>query len=181
MPALPTHAFQHAAFRGRIGLAREDITPPLGIYARNWGAARQDTGDSVHRPLTLTALTISPTIGDQRLVLIDTDIGWWKTMTASRTVQARLLQELSLNSADLIFALSHTHSGPPLLLEANDPTMHGSDLIPPWVETVYQAAVRAVRNAWKSQFDAILDWEYGRCSLAADRDFRDPDPERTRY
>jgi hypothetical protein len=24
------------AFAGNIGVAREDITPPIGIYARNW-------------------------------------------------------------------------------------------------------------------------------------------------
>ncbi|MEQ9066645.1 MAG: hypothetical protein RLO18_07980 [Gimesia chilikensis] len=31
-----------AFFRGRIGVATVDITPPVGIYARNWGAAKHD-------------------------------------------------------------------------------------------------------------------------------------------
>lgn len=36
-------------FAGRIGVARRDITPPLGIYSRNWGAATRHTAEGVHR------------------------------------------------------------------------------------------------------------------------------------
>ena len=33
----------HATFTGLVGLARTDITPPVGIFCRNWGAAMHDT------------------------------------------------------------------------------------------------------------------------------------------
>ena len=33
------HAVLHSSFAGRIGLAKVDITPPIGIYSRSWGAA----------------------------------------------------------------------------------------------------------------------------------------------
>src|SRR5262245_3722952 len=42
--------------RCRVGVARCDITPPVGIYHRMWGAARHDRSTGVHRPLTATAL-----------------------------------------------------------------------------------------------------------------------------
>ena len=64
---------QHPGFKGRIGIARDDITPPVGIYSRNWGAAKQDTADSIHRQLTLTALTIASSSGGDPLVLIEAD------------------------------------------------------------------------------------------------------------
>src|SRR5919112_3186084 len=38
--------------RLRFGLARTDITPPVGIYHRLWGAARHDRATGVHRPIT---------------------------------------------------------------------------------------------------------------------------------
>jgi hypothetical protein len=57
-------------FCGQIGIAREDITPPVGIYAKNWGAATHDVAEGIHRPLTATVLTLQaderPTTNDQR-------------------------------------------------------------------------------------------------------------------
>src|SRR5687768_1863670 len=40
----------------RFGLARADITPPVGIYHRMWGAAVHDRSEGIHRPLTATAM-----------------------------------------------------------------------------------------------------------------------------
>ena len=61
-------------FAGRIGVARSDITPPAGIYCRNWGAATHDVAEGIHRPLTLTALAILSTDAkDDPLVLIDAE------------------------------------------------------------------------------------------------------------
>ena len=34
----------------RIGAARRDVTPPVGIYNRNWGAAVSDVASGVHVP-----------------------------------------------------------------------------------------------------------------------------------
>ncbi|MGY8793518.1 MAG: alkaline ceramidase [Woeseiales bacterium] len=165
---------QHPGFKGRIGIAREDITPPLGIYSRNWGAAKHDTADSIHRPLTLTALTIASSSGDAPLVLVDADLGWWRPLDLFSRFQERLLEELSLESSHLIFALSHTHAAAPLM-EA-DSSLPGSDLLEQWMERVYQAAVSAIGRALADADEAILDWHKGRCALAAVRDFPDPDP-----
>jgi len=173
MPQQPSPR-RHASFRGRIGIAREDITPPIGIYSRNWGAAEHDTADSIHRQLTLTALTIASFSGDAPLILVDADLGWWRPLDLFSRFQERLLEEFSLDSSRLIFALSHTHASAPLM-EA-DSSLPGSELLGPWMERVYQAAVVAITRALADADDAILDWHKGRCGLAAVRDFPDPDP-----
>ena len=41
------------------GVARGDITPPVGIYHRMWGAASHDRSTGVHRPLTATVLWLT--------------------------------------------------------------------------------------------------------------------------
>ena len=46
--------------RCRLGLARVDVTPPVGIYHRMWGAASHDRATGVHRALTATALVFQP-------------------------------------------------------------------------------------------------------------------------
>src|SRR3954467_12074152 len=60
--------------RCRVGFARCDITPPVGIYHRMWGAATHDRATGVHRPLTATALIFqaaneSPTPQTEQVLL----------------------------------------------------------------------------------------------------------------
>src|SRR6185369_14970865 len=102
--------FRHASFYGQIGIARADVTPPVGIYARNWGAGRQELALSIHRPLTLTAITLGPATGGPPLILVEADLGGWKSLHTLRNFSNKLQQELSVDAAKLIFALSHTHS-----------------------------------------------------------------------
>lgn len=178
MPTIDPPDFRHASFQGRIGIARADITPPPGTYARNWGAAKHDVADSIHRPLTLTVMTLAPEAGGQPLVLIDTDLGWWKTYQTFRNFQARLLDALSLPPENLIFALSHTHSAPPLM--DIDDSLPGSALHRAWMVKLFESALDTIRKALDSQFVGTLDWHAGRCGLATVRDFPDPQPGKDR-
>jgi hypothetical protein len=168
--------FRHASFYGRIGIARADITPPVGIYARNWGAAKHDVARTIHRPLTLTAMTLSPATGEQGLVLVEADLGAWKSLQTCRDFLRRLLQELSLEPVNLIFALSHTHSAP-LLMDADD-SLCGSGLHRTWMKELLESTVSTVRQAMECRFVGRIDWHAGRCGLAANRDV--PEPSRTR-
>jgi hypothetical protein len=45
-------------FQCLAGISRRDITPPVGIYHRMWGAALHDQATGVHRPLTATVLRL---------------------------------------------------------------------------------------------------------------------------
>src|SRR2546422_11039811 len=95
-----------ASFRGIIGVAREDITPPNGIHARNWGAAKHDVAEGVHRPLTLTAIVF----GEPPMVLLSADLMSWRSREAESKVIARVLHEARLPRERLMFCLSHTHA-----------------------------------------------------------------------
>ncbi len=170
--------FRQPSFHGRIGIARTDITPPIGIYARNWGAAKHDVACTIHRHLTLSVLTLTALNGGQLMVFVDADLGWWKTPLTYKKFSARLLETLKLEPANLIFALSHTHAGPPLM-DADD-SLPGSELLRTWMEQVFESTVFAVRQALKNQIEATLDWHTGRCSLATVRDLPDPDLGKSR-
>jgi hypothetical protein len=170
------HSIRHASFTGRIGIARTEITPPVGIYARNWGAAKHDVASAIHRPLTLTAMTLEAGAGGPRLVLLDADLGWWGSIQTHRDFQNRLHQALGVNSGHLIFALSHTHSGPPIM--DVDESLPGSDLHRTWMKELFDKSVRTVQHAMESRFAGAIEWHTGRCSLATNRDL--PDPERAR-
>ena len=167
------------SFSGAIGIARKDITPPVGVYSRNWGAAKHDVATSIHRSLTLTALAISAeSTHESPLVLIDADLGWWKTPETFNSFHARILEELELSPEQLIFALSHTHAGPPLM--EVDASLPGSDLLSRWLEDLYHHTLAAVREAIAGRFSAILEWQTGHCDLAAVRDLPGPNPTHNR-
>jgi len=101
-------------FRGCIGLARIEITPEAGIYCRNWGAAPHDVARGVHRPLWLTAVAIIAELGGSPLVVIDADLGWWASAAHEQEFRSRILARLRLPAERFLFAVTHTHSAPPL-------------------------------------------------------------------
>ena len=58
----------------KFGVARADITPPVGTYHRMWGAALHDRSEGIHRPLTATAMCMgSNDHPDDRQFLIAID------------------------------------------------------------------------------------------------------------
>src|SRR4029453_7365892 len=79
----------------RLGVARGNITPPVGIYHRMWGAATHDRATGVHRPLTATACILQA--ADQQaspateviLLAVDHCLLWAKEMQELIDVVAR--------------------------------------------------------------------------------------------
>jgi hypothetical protein len=104
----------HPTFTGLVGLARTDITPPVGIFCRNWGAAMHDTAQGIHRPLSLTAFAIRESAAAAPLVLLDTDLGWWANLAYERAFRRRVVTALGLPEERLLSCVTHTHSAPPL-------------------------------------------------------------------
>jgi hypothetical protein len=168
--------FAHPEFAGILGVAREDITPPVGIYARNWGAAKHDVAEGIHRPLTATALTLKDAGGGAPLVLVALDLGWWKSGDDEHHVRKALVEALRLDPARVMVNCSHTHAGPATTREDRDKP--GGELIAPYLDKVRDAVVRAVRRALETEAPGTLTWATGRCDLAGNRDLPDPSRER---
>lgn len=174
MPSSTPLAFRHPAFHGNIGISRADITPPIGIYSRNWGAAKHDVAESIHRPLTLTAVVLKSIADDTRTILIEGDLGWWKTPETFTRFHSHLLEALNIQPEQLVFALSHTHAGPPLM--SPDESLPGMDLLKEWTSHVLKTAVQTALEAEESASSATLEWHTGTCGLASVRDLIDPTP-----
>jgi hypothetical protein len=168
--------FQNSGFKGIIGVARRDITPPIGIYSRNWGAAKTDFAEGVHRPLTVTCLTFQSDTEEKPLVIIAADLGWWKSKEDEWFLRGPILDALSLHPARLMFCLSHTHAGPSLFRE--DVSKPGGQFIEPYLKSVQEAAIEATQCALSTATLATLTWSYGKCDLATNRDLPEPNSDR---
>lgn len=151
----------------RIGIARRDITPPVGIRAKNWGPADWERSEGAHRPFELTALAV--TGADQRpRVLLAVDGTWWRRVADERGVRGAILAGLGLDADQLMLSLSHTHAG--AVLCAADAHLPGGELIPGYLEALAAAGVAAGREALESARPGLIEWTTGRCTLAADRE-----------
>lgn len=148
-----------------IGVARRDITPPIGIRAKNWGPADWERSEGAHRPLTLTALAVG---GAEPLLLIAVDGTWWRRVDDEWSVRSRVLDALGLRDEQLLIALSHTHAGP--VLCSADADLDGGELIPAYLDRLAEAASAAGREALQSAEPARIDWTSGSCALAGDRE-----------
>ena len=159
-------------FTGWIGVGREDITPPVGIYARNWGAATHDVAEGIHRPLNVTAVSLQSRPGDTSYLLVAADAGWWRTAEDEQFVRNGVLSALQVAPHQMMICLSHTHAGPSLCRE--DVDKPGGHLIPAYLEKFREAITTASRQALASAQQATLSWGKGTCHLATNRDLADP-------
>jgi hypothetical protein len=167
----------HPAFSGLIGVARADITPPAGIFARNWGAATHEIASGIHKPLTATALSLrSEAQPAHTLTLIALDLGWWRTAEDEWAVRGAVIDALGCAHSAVVVALSHTHAGPSIC--ADDADKPGGHLIAPYLAHVREVCVRLAHEARANAQPGRIEWAYDRCGLAQNRDLQDPARER---
>jgi len=155
------------SFNGRFGVARRDITPPTGIYARNWGLAEHDVASDIHQPLTLTALVISAHGGEPSFAIVALDLGWWRSV-AEEEILARAVADAGFDPAQTLLALSHTHAGPSFC--PHDADKPGGALIVPYLERVAGEITDALKSARASMVEGTLEVLAGTSPLAACRE-----------
>ncbi len=154
-----------------FGLARCDVTPPVGIYHRMWGAATHDRSTGVHRPLTATALVFRPLAGTDEMVVVALD----HCLLSAREMDALLTAvcgRTGLATERLVVAFSHTHGAGLMGLERAG--LPGGDLIAPYLDDLGVKMAEAVTAARRAVQPVTITYGTGRCALAAHRDFCDP-------
>jgi hypothetical protein len=154
--------------------ARRDITPPVGIYHRMWGAATHDRATGVHRPLYATVLAVAPSSGlaDSRettvrrvVVGLDHCLLWHDDMQRLRDDVCRMS---GLQPVELHIAFSHTHAAG--LMDRSRAHLPGGELIGPYLDEMAAKIAEAVREAITNLADARIVYGAGRCDLAANRE-----------
>jgi hypothetical protein len=161
--------FETPQARCRAAAARRDITPPVGIYHRMWGAATHDRATGVHRPLFVTALAFESwddaSLGRQVIVTIDHCLLWADDM---QRLRAAVCQWTGLEQWELHIAFSHTHGAG--LMDRTRAASPGGELIGPYLDRIEATIGEAVREALESLAPASIVYGAGRCDLAAHRD-----------
>jgi hypothetical protein len=150
-----------------VGVASADITPPIGIRAHNWGAARTGQATGVHRPLRANVVAIhSEQTGWHFLATVD--LGWWQSMALFSSVFDPIVEALGVDRTRFLLHLVHTHAGPSL--SETDPELPGSEHVEPFRVRLVDTIINLAREAQEMSAPSTITWAYGRCSMAVVRD-----------
>jgi hypothetical protein len=157
--------------RLRFGLARVDITPPVGIYHRMWGAARHDRATGVHRPLTAEVMLLRPLTEDGpgmarvQIDLVGLDANRYRSLVQITS------QATGVAPEDVVIAFAHTHAAG--LMTPDRVELPGGELIPAYLEELEDKIGQAAQEAAAALQPATISYTVGRCNLAANRDYWD--------
>lgn len=157
-----------------VGVARGDITPPVGIYHRMWGAAVHERSTGIHKPLTATVLFLKSmqADGSKPLVAIGVDhcLLW---PTEMNTLLASVSRTTGVDISSLIVFFSHTHGAGLMGLERKD--LPGGELIEPYLHELAVKIGKLVHDAQRRLAPATIVYGQGTCTLATHRDYFDQD------
>ena len=158
--------------RLRLGHARADITPPVGIYHRLWGAARHDRATGVHRPVEADVLALAPagSTGAPQLIRALLDLAGLVQSQHATMVRA-LADGAGVAPEQVMLTYSHSHSSGWFVPDRIP--LAGGELIPGYLDklegTLHQAA-SAAAGAMRS---VTISYATGWSNMAANRDYRD--------
>ena len=156
-----------------VGLGRSDVTPPLGIYHRFWGAASHDQAAGVHRPLTASVLLLGPLDDPAReefrvYAMVEHCLFRPDDMDEVLSQTNRLI---GIDVERITFTFSHTHSGGHICRARAD--LPGGELIGPYLDEIPGKIAAAYRTAVDSLQPAVLTHATTCCDMGHHRDFFD--------
>ncbi len=151
-------------------MSRVDITPPVGIYHRMWGAARHDRATGVHRPLQGDVLVFELAHekgAHSRLIRVQLDHVGFATEQHER-LKASISDPGGVDPDRVILTYSHTHSGGWYVPDRFE--LPGGDLIPPYLDELGKKLNQACREAVTQVREVTITYAFGWCDMAANRD-----------
>ena len=171
---IPPVTFPQSRFLA--GVSSGDVTPPVGIYHRMWGAATHDRSTGIHRPLQHTTLALAPRSSEdpeaEATIFIGLDhcLLWHQEM-------ADLLQAISHASGvspdRITVFFSHTHAAGLMGYERQQ--LPGGELILEYLSGLARTLAGAVTTAIAKIAPVAMVYGRGRCDLACHRDLYDPE------
>lgn len=149
--------------RLRAGVARVNLTPPVGIAHANWGAQTHARAAGVDLDLLGTALVLDD--GDIQLALVDVEF-CILTEAVARPIREAVVELTGIPYQNVRISYTHTHSGPSL---APTWTHEGDEMIPSYVNSLPHRLAGAVWQAQRSLRSARVAGATGSSDINVNR------------
>ncbi len=158
--------------RLRAAIVRRDITPPVGVYHRMWGAALHDRATGIHRPLMATLLWMesedasAPEV--QILIALDHCI-----LDSAELLNMRhaISGTTGVPVECILITMSHTHGSGWMSRTRSD--LPGGELLGPYLDDLAKQLAQLAKQAKDQAVAVRMVYGQGRCDLAQHRDFFD--------
>ncbi|GAB7009073.1 neutral/alkaline non-lysosomal ceramidase N-terminal domain-containing protein [Halorubrum trueperi] len=157
-----------------VGVARADMTPPVGIAHASWGAQTHERAVGVDLPLEVTALAISD--GQRTTVTLSLDIVilWSEDdVTAIRKETAELAE---IPEEHVRVSYTHTHSGP--CVNRENWFEEGDEMVDAYLDSLVSKATGTALEAVESMEPARVAAGTGHSEIAVNRRFQRPEDGR---
>jgi hypothetical protein len=148
------------------GVARTDITPPVGIAHAGWGAQTHQRAAGVDLPLWATGLALSD--GQETVVIIDIDLIYlWEPEVYE--VQKAVVELTGLPASHIRLAYTHTHSGPVNGVSWTSWIKEGLEMVAPYDQSLPHRIAGVAWAAMQNLKPARIAAGSGVCKIAVNR------------
>ena len=154
----------------RAGVARCDITPPIGIAHGNWSAQVHERAEGVDLPLWCTAL--AATDGGEEVIIAEWDLLYPPDGEWLADCRHRITELTGVPASHIRISASHTHAG----LNLRQPWFEaGAEMIGPYVASLTDRLAGVCLAAHQAMRPARVAGGKGACKVNANR--RRPMPD----
>ncbi len=164
--------------RLRFGVARIDITPPVGIYHRLWGAARHDRATGIHRAITAEVMVFgaldsgSDSASDSPLYFIRAQLDLAGLVQSQHDGLVHTLAKCGGVEPDqVVISFSHSHSSGWFVPDRFD--LPGGELIPGYLQELDEKIGEVCKQALQNVQEVSISYAKGSSTLAGNRDYWD--------
>ncbi len=146
------------------GVARCDITPPIGIAHGNWSAQFHERSEGVDLPLLCTALAIAD--GTETVIIAEWDLLYPPSGAWLAEARGRISALTGVPGDHIRLSASHTHAGPSL----DQPWFEaGAEMIGPYVASLTDRLAGVCMAAQRAMRPAFVGGGKGRCAVNTNR------------
>jgi len=156
------------------GVARADMTPPVGIAHASWGAQTHERAAGVDLPLVVTALAISD--GERTTVTIDLEVVILWSEDDVAAIREATAELTGIPEKHVRVSYTHTHSGP--CVNRENWFEEGGEMVDAYLDTLVH---KAAGTAWEAVNDlqpVRIAAGTGRSEIAVNRRFKRPEDDR---
>lgn len=155
------------------GVARSDITPPVGIAHATWGAQTHERAAGVDLPILTTALAFGD--GETTAVIVDLEVVVLRGEEEVAAIRSAISDLTGIPTDRIRLAYTHTHSA----AKTNRDTWYeGAEMVDDYLDLL---AHKAAGTAWKAVNDlepARISAGTGHSEIAVNRRFARPEDGR---